>query len=904
MQYDPSQIAVIEAYHGDHLVLAPPGCGKTHILTERIRVALEQGVDATDMLCLTFTNRAARNMRERVYSSLLNDDNANLGDIFIGNVHRYCSRFLFENAIIPAETSVIDDDDVISIMARFTGEDEGYVQANFQRRKQYFAAMQLSAMVRQIELQHPRELRIHPDCLSVEDISAMKTICKHLSKEFTREMMLDIYHDIDNYFTILHTGDFDSLEHRIIQDMLRKMRLAWQYYDYKRENQLVDFEDLLITTYDTLANDTACQYKCYPWVQIDEVQDLNPLQMAIVEKLSDTTNENFVAVYLGDEQQAIFSFMGAKMSTLQALRNKCHDNVHSLAVNHRSPDYMLKAFNTYAEQVLGIDTALLPSTTYSPQRIGNEMVIISSNTMDVEYCDVAQQAQRLYLQHPDDTTAVIVTSNADADIISNRMQNMQLPHFKISGTDMFSLPETKLLVAHLSVLGNENNFMAWARLLKGLRVYEQNAAARNFVRQMKDCAICLSDFLVYDNSTYVQEFVSAYESRDIVVFDTETTGLDVYEDDILQIAAVKIRKGRVVPGSEFVVYIKTEREIPAKLGDIDNPIIEQMKNVSLLRHDEALRMFVEYVGDGILLGHNADFDYNILKHNILHYLPSADFDALFPSYFDSLKLARLLLPNLHQYKLKYLLEVLHLEGQNSHLADDDVNATKNVVVHCYGLAKDIAEHQRELLANKSVKDRIAALRRNYRDFFNKARRTLWTPSQKKDAPSLVVAEMHRFMEYMQQLDPSFNIPNIDCAFSYINSDLVNVDQEKSLKTQIDKHCMEISTLREADICGSGAVKERVFVSTIHKAKGLEFDNVIIFDAVEGRYPSFYNRNNPQMVAEDARKFYVAMTRARKRLAIAVAAIRHDYHNQPHPQNLTRFMQPLLNLFTEKSSETN
>ena len=63
---DKYQIPVVEASHGYHLVLASPGCGKTHILAERIRYAKEKGVRYEDMLCLTFTNRAAREMTNRI----------------------------------------------------------------------------------------------------------------------------------------------------------------------------------------------------------------------------------------------------------------------------------------------------------------------------------------------------------------------------------------------------------------------------------------------------------------------------------------------------------------------------------------------------------------------------------------------------------------------------------------------------------------------------------------------------------------------------------------------------------------------------------------------------------------------------------------------------------------------
>ena len=103
---DATQREVIHIARGAYLVLAPPGCGKTQSLAERIAVALDSGVKSGDMLCLTFTNRAARSMRERV-GDRIGEDKA--GGVFVGNVHRYCARFLYENGIKP--TWIVGDFD-------------------------------------------------------------------------------------------------------------------------------------------------------------------------------------------------------------------------------------------------------------------------------------------------------------------------------------------------------------------------------------------------------------------------------------------------------------------------------------------------------------------------------------------------------------------------------------------------------------------------------------------------------------------------------------------------------------------------------------------------------------------------------------------------------------------------
>ena len=899
---DESQRNVIEAQTGEHLVLAPPGCGKTHILTERIRVARERGVEYADMLCLTFTNRAARSMRERIRNNINDSD---VASVYVGNVHRFCSRFLFEYALVPAETSVIDDDDIISIIARFMGEDENVVASTFRRRKECFDAVHLSAMMHQIEHRHPKELRVHPECLSKDDIAAIRYICSVQGMLFTPSAMIKIYRDARGYREIVKGDGYLAEWQQRLMNMLRKMEVADYYDRYKKENRLVDFGDLLLLTYDALADESlpprdssGYPYKLYSWCQVDEVQDLNPLQMRIIDLLMKPLAPDRSMMFLGDEQQAIFSFMGAKMGTLEQLKQRCEGNVHHLSVNHRSPKYLLDVYNTYAAEVLKINREFLPDTDYCPTVVGNELSIMCSKTLEEEYCDAAQQALRLQEQNPGETTAVIVASNSDADTVSSRMDEMGLRHFKVSGTDMFSLPEVKLLLAHLSVFANEHNFIAWARLLKGLHVYEQNASARSFVRQLFDRALLPTDLMLRPGSSYVIDFVKTFEEQEIVVFDTETTGLDVCEDDILQIAAVKMMNGDVVPGSEFSVYIETDRQIPTMLGDIVNPIVEERKHHKLLTHEEALSAFMQYVGDAVLLGHNADYDYNILANNLKRYLSDVKLASRCPVYYDSLKLTRLLEPQLHQYKLKYLLQVLHLEGVNSHLADADVAATVNVVKHCYRRAKEVSASQLEFLAQRSVKERAADMRKKILPLYRATLSRLHKRQQPEDE-ALIAVELRNFYSYLEREAIIQPVRNVEYMFRYISRELVNKEESHDLMSQISAHILELSTLKESDLCTTDIIDERVFVSTVHKAKGLEFDNVIVFDVNDDRYPSFFSKENPVAIDEDARKLYVALTRARQRILVTMSAEKRERGYQNRQRDISRFMTAVLPYFRQE-----
>lgn len=917
---DACQREVIEAQGGFHLVLASPGCGKTQILTERIRRAHDvEGVAYADMLCLTFTNRAARGMLERINANIAD---SSVGDVFVGNVHRFCSKFLFGNGLIAAESSVIDEDDAISILARYMGEDEYSVLGDFKRRREYSVIFHLESMMHQIAMGHPKALRTNTDCINADDVKAMQRICSVRGCAFDAAAMVDIYNNVETYRDLTTADTADYGDYQIIQRLLRKMQLAQQYHQYKKQNNLLDFHDLLLFTYDALNADAAqTEYKRYTWVQVDEVQDLNQLQLAIIKLL--TARAYRTVMFLGDEQQAIFSFMGAKLDTLTALKQQSACQLHHLSVNHRSPKYLLDIFNTFAAEELHIDPALLPDAGLQLQAplLGNELALLYSETYEHEVRDCVQFVDRLRTMFPESTTALIVNANRDAEDISGELTRRGIGHFKVSGSDLFSSPELKLLFAHLAVLNNEFNFLAWARLVKGVGVYETNASARNFVRALFDRAILPSDLLrsAADEAegqnaatTYLQRFVHSYEEQTIVVFDTETTGLNVFEDDILQIAAVKMRNGVVVPGSEFCVYVETDREIPAMLGDIVNPIIEERKHHTLLSHHAALRMFMEYADGCRLLGHNADYDWHILDHNLRRYAPEYDLHESHADYLDSLRLVRLLHPELREHKLKSLLTVLGLEGTNSHLADDDVNATRSVVVHCYKQAKERVEGQRTFLSDARVRQRVDILRRNYGELYRSAiarlyvRKTYPVENEamgRKEENVALVAELQRFYDALladNQIQP---ISGLRYVTAYLSKDMIDSTAEPSLYEQLSNHAMEISTLKEADLCGSSSIDERIFVTTIHKAKGLEFDNVIIFDAVDGRMPNFYSRNNPRLLAEDARKFYVALSRARSRLYISQCIRRYDYRNMPHDVFTTPFMRHIAKYFQSNISST-
>ena len=885
---DKYQVPVVEASQGYHLVLASPGCGKTHILAERIRYARERGVKYEDMLCLTFTNRAAREMTNRIQKVMGGD----FSELMVGNVHRFCSKFLFEQGRIPADSAIIDDEEAVSIIADYRNEDEEGVTRDFNRYKGYQTIIFFQHFIYQMEHQHPWKYYLHPESFTDDDREAVKYICASQKTEYDEQAVVNIYHHAQEYMDEANAPGLDGKTADRIRVLLWKMYYANCYARYKEENHLFDFEDLLLYTYDIYRSDPTC--KRYPWIQVDEVQDLNGMQLAIIDLL--TAEDNPMVMYLGDEQQAIFSFMGAKVETLTLLKMRCKGNIHHLQRNHRSPKYLLDVFNDYAEKQLKIDRELLPLSDNDTKATSGDLRIIHSSTIEAEHKDITTEALSLYEQNKEERTAVIVSANSDADHISEAMTEAGLTHFKVSGRDLFDTPDVKLLLAHLSVLSNEHNSIAWTRIMKGVRAFPSHALARRFNWKLKQLALSPSDFLLYPDSCYTAEFLRAYDEEEIVVFDTETTGLDVFNDDIIEIAAIRIKGGEVV-GEPLDLYIETDKPILPMLGDKENPMYaiyhKKMSTGELLSPSDALRRFLAYVGSSPILGHNANYDYNILDNNLQRYC-NGTMQAHENRCFDSLKLIRLLAPSLHSYKLESLLETFQLTGVNSHQAIDDVKATISLVRLCADKAREKQAQQAAFIRHPKVKPFANVLRSNYGERYREAVNRLYQLSTNHE-PTLV-DELSTAYNAFRSDGLINDIPRLDYILRYLRIDMLTDETvANALAPQLSQYVMDINTLKEADFCNSKSILERIYVTTVHKAKGLEFDNVIIFDAADGRYPNAYNKTK-QQDEEDARKFYVAMSRAKRRLFIAYALQMVDRHGRVFNRELTPLMDSIQKYF--------
>lgn len=827
--FDKSQEKVIAAEGGYYLVLAPPGCGKTELLTNRILKAHEDGVDYTDMLCLTFTNRAARGMRDRINASAQEPCEG----LFVGNIHRFCSRFLYENRIVPMSTGIIDELDQKDIFDEF-----GFTQYNTKHQG-------------------------YDNQLQVADIGRLASLLYQEEHKHPREIWLD--------------------EPRFKTDAVRtkSQEIAKSYYEYKQVNNILDFDDILLYSYTRMMEPDYkdLQYSDYHWIQIDEVQDLNNLQFALIDKL--TAKNDFTVMYLGDEQQAIYSFMGAKISSLHKLAERAGGNILRLYTNYRSPKYLLDAFNTYAINELGMDQKLLPTPKNMEEAGKGTMSIFEYSQPHLQDSGLVQIVRTVTAKFPEERVGVLVRTNNAAEDISSAFSSSGIAHFKLSGQDIFKTNEFKALVAHFSVVQQDTNFFEWARVLWTMKATLSYKDARGLVTRLRDAAVTPLDFIDYfGESSYVAEFLQTYKNKEFVIFDTETTGLNLFEDDIIQIAAIKVRNGEVVPGSEFNVLIRTDREIPALLGKDVNPMVEVYNNGPLFEAEDALSRFLDYVGDDEVLGHNVNYDYQILRHNLLRRLHGKRIEDSIKVYWDSLKLIRLLEPHLRVYKLKNLLEAFGLEGQNSHRADDDILATKSLVDYCAEATEKKLPDQAALWRDVNVRNVVIKLKENYEALYSHTRQALFS-GEKSKASILFLDEFEAVYKFLTKSSFMAEIPSFEYIVSFLRESVFSITEEPYFWDQINAHLSDIKTFSQADLCESGVIKEKVYVMTVHKAKGLEFEHVILYNAVDGTYPFFLCKTTEEK-KEDARVFYVGLSRAKKRISILYSKMFKGYSKKLTP----------------------
>lgn len=440
---DRDQRAAVDHFGSRALLLAGPGCGKTHILAERVAVARERhGVRFADMLCLTFTNRAARAMRDRIA--------ARLGELpeglYVGNIHRFCLNFLHTHGLISADTAVLPEDDA----AEFIDRHAAVPGAGWRAEVQALA--------------------------------------------------------VDRYMA---AHDYPGPMHRALwfTPGVGHLRCVELYERFKRDNNMMDFDDCLLWTYDALRERSpGLPAARYSWVQVDEVQDLTPLQMAIVSMLAPAPDAT--VLYLGDEQQAIFDFIGAGARVLQRVKRDCGGRLLRLQRNYRSTAALVELCDTFAVGELGIDPDFLPDVGSMAEPDDESLTLWEAVRSDHKQAVVAL-ARRLVADHPDETTAILVRTNAELAELHRVLTSHAVPHMAVGVRDAFRCVAYKTLCAHMAVAHCPLRTARWARVLYATGAVRRLDDATGLVARMREAAMTPADLLSPDGLSDVQRAVAA-----------------------------------------------------------------------------------------------------------------------------------------------------------------------------------------------------------------------------------------------------------------------------------------------------------------------------------------------------------------------------------------------------------
>src|ERR1700755_1984613 len=397
---------------GPLMIVAGAGSGKTKVLTTRIAHLMASGVDSFNILALTFTNKAAKEMKERVERILGNNEARNL---YIGTFHSVFARILRAEAHrlgYPNSFTIYDTDDAKSVI---------------------------------------------------------KTVLNELNLDDKHYKPSTVYNRISSAKNSLVGPVEYANDYAIQQEDMRSNRPAIaQIYDAyaKRcfKNGAMDFDDLLIKMYELLKNFPDALHKFqhkFKYIMIDEYQDTNPAQYEII-KLLGAAHENVCVV--GDDAQSIYSFRGATIENILQFQ-KDYDDVHvvKLEQNYRSTQSIINAANEVIKQNKG----QIPKNIWTDNSTGEKIRLVRLMTDNEEGKFVADtiQEQRLRNNFNNLDFAFLYRTNAQSRAFEESLRRMAIPYTMFGGISFYQRKEIKDLVAYLRIIVNPRDEEALKRII-------------------------------------------------------------------------------------------------------------------------------------------------------------------------------------------------------------------------------------------------------------------------------------------------------------------------------------------------------------------------------------------------------------------------------------------------------
>jgi DNA helicase II / ATP-dependent DNA helicase PcrA len=397
---------------GPLMIVAGAGSGKTKVLTTRVAHLMAIGVDAFNILALTFTNKAAKEMKETVEKILGNNEARNL---YIGTFHSVFARILrFEAPKIgyPNNFTIYDTDDAKSVV---------------------------------------------------------KTVINELNLDDKHYKPSTVYNRISSAKNALVGPAEYANDYYIQQEDMRSNRPAIsQIYDAyaKRcfKNGAMDFDDLLLKFYELLKNipESLSKYQHkFRYILIDEYQDTNPAQYEII-KLLGAMHENVCVV--GDDAQSIYSFRGATIQNILQFQKDYEEvKVVKLEQNYRSTQMILNTAN----EVIKINKGQIPKDLWTENAEGEKLKLVRTMTDNDEGKFVADtiQEQKLRNHFFNRDFAILYRTNAQSRAFEEALRRMNIPYTIYGGISFYQRKEIKDYIAYLRVTINPKDEEALKRII-------------------------------------------------------------------------------------------------------------------------------------------------------------------------------------------------------------------------------------------------------------------------------------------------------------------------------------------------------------------------------------------------------------------------------------------------------
>ena len=834
------QQKVVNEQKNNIILLASAGTGKTNTLAERVTSIIKNGNSKpSEILCITFTNKACKEMSDRVMKIV----GGEAKDITIRTFHSFCfdvvRTYAKRNTDIFSDFTIFDEDDCREVISKLS---------------YYYATSNLMATNMQIQkvIDFIKVERARIETLEDRVLDEYKTVIDEIFK-FREEKINQVCTNKGNLN--LNLKNYIKFHgHELVT-----------LYDSKlREDHALDFNDLIILTKELFKDEKVVRAlkNKFKYINIDEVQDTSIIEYSIIEKLFEGNN----VLICGDFFQTIYSWRG---SDPEMIFNKFKEKYNPVEIifskNYRATKNLNKASLEFLNNAFSrkVSTMYKDGILAESKEDGEKILLKETRGLREEARFIFDYVNKLCKNGEDLKRVCVLTRDNNYNIgLSEELYQIggyEGADFEFILVDQFKFfrrQEVKDILAFLKLIANRYDSLSLKRIVNrlptgiGMRTIE---AIESY--KYKEVGIRLADYidpLVLEYGEKFSLLINEFEKENIIVFDVESTGVDVTEDEIIQIAAIKLnKKGEVV--DKFEKFLKNKK--PVKDSYYVHGFSDEMLQRIGEDKEKVLKEFVEYSKDSIIVGHNVQYDINILCSELER---SNLGKPKFKTFYDTLDIYRRFYPGNINYKLENLSKVYDTKHKPSHDAMDDIIATGELLVRAINEKIRGTSMERMVLMSKHLK--------------------AFTAISKKLNELFKIAESKRPYELVACVMNGFNIKSMyagDENKEKLNRlrDLYALFRDLDDKSKGNRDALldiiRITGLSNGELESliiNRTKKPRIPIITVHQAKGLEFDTVFLAGIQNNTFPSYMAIKEGNL-AEEKRVFYVAITRAKKRLVI-------------------------------------